>query len=210
MRIIGGSAGGRRIVAPQGSVTRPTSDRAREAIFNSLAARGLPDGLVVVDAWCGSGAMGIEALSRGAARAIFVEVSPGALDAVRQNLATCGVGDRATLVRADALEWLGRTGGAGPDDRFDLLFADPPYEFDDWQLVAEASCGWACCSWVVAESDRQVDLAPSFSTVRTRRYGRAWITLATASEGLPVEPSPSAPPAGGPTPDDPWVPPIGS
>ncbi len=176
MRIIGGTAGGRRIVAPPGSDTRPTSDRAREAVFNSLAARGLPEGLVVVDAWCGSGAMGIEALSRGAARAVFVELSPGALDAVRQNLTTCGVGDRATVVRADALEWLHLSGGAGPHDRFDLLFADPPYEFDDWPAVAAVSC-----DWVIAESDREVDLAPTFSTVRVRRYGRAWITLAMAS-----------------------------
>lgn len=119
MRIIGGSARGRVLRAPRGEGTRPTRDRVRQSVFDVLGQR--TDGLAVLDLFAGSGALGLEALSRGAARAVFVERAPAALEVLRRNVATLGFEDRATIRRADALA----PGGLpGP---FDLVFADPPY-----------------------------------------------------------------------------------
>ncbi len=130
MRIIGGTAGGRRIVAPAGRTARPTSDRAREALFAIIAARagGGPApapalaGARVLDLFAGSGALGLEALSRGAAEAVFVDNDRQALAAIARNVAALGFGDRARIVRRDLAR--GRLLPAGP---FDLVFCDPPY-----------------------------------------------------------------------------------
>src|SRR5918998_3417279 len=99
MRVIAGRWGGRRLQAPPGDATRPTSDRVREALFSILGAR--VDDARVLDLFAGSGALGIEALSRGAASATFVDHDPDALAAVRANLDGTGLADRATVVRAD-------------------------------------------------------------------------------------------------------------
>src|SRR5262245_17447264 len=102
MRVIAGTARGRKLVAPVGSGTRPTGDRVREATFNALTSLGALDGAVVLDLFAGSGALGIEALSRGAASCTFVDVDRAARKAVADNLATCGFADRATVVAAPA------------------------------------------------------------------------------------------------------------
>ena len=119
MRIVGGSRKGARIFAPKGSDTRPTSDRVREAVFSIL---GTVDGLAVLDLFAGSGALGLEALSRGAASATFVESDPAALEAIERNLAKLQL-EGASVVRGDALKHLARTA-----ERYDLVFLDPPYE----------------------------------------------------------------------------------
>src|SRR5436309_16131800 len=125
MRVVAGSAGGLRLVAPAGPATRPTSDRVREATFNALGSLGAIEDRDVLDLFAGSGAMGIEALSRGAAHVTFVESDGRALQAIRTNLDTTALADRATVVAGDALTFV-RTCGR----RFDLAVLDPPYAFD--------------------------------------------------------------------------------
>jgi 16S rRNA (guanine966-N2)-methyltransferase len=115
---------GRRLSVPRGREIRPTSDRVREALF-SLIGQDLR-GVAVLDLFAGTGALGIEALSRGADRAVFVDRAPGALAVVRRNLERCGLADRAELVRHDLLRGLPRRTTA-PGQVFDLAFLDPPY-----------------------------------------------------------------------------------
>ena len=120
MRVVAGEFGGRRLKAPPGLDTRPTADRVREAVFSIL---GSVDGLRVADLYAGSGALGIEALSRGASTAVFVESDRAAADVIEQNLATLGA-TGGEVVRRDVLAWLGSAG----ERAFDLVFCDPPYD----------------------------------------------------------------------------------
>src|SRR3954453_13290953 len=106
MRVVAGTARGRRLVAPPGRDTRPTSDRVRESVFNVLHSLGAIDGASVVDLFAGSGALGIEALSRGAAHCTFVEPAPAAVTAIRTNLTTAGVAERATIETRTAEAYL--------------------------------------------------------------------------------------------------------
>ena len=129
MRVIAGSARGTRLGRVPAGV-RPVSDRAREGLFSSLGGR--VEGARVLDLYAGTGALGIEALSRGAENALFVDVSPAVVAAVLDNLARTGFGDRAAVRRSDVRRFLERdpsdTGG------FDLVFLDPPYEAGGAQL----------------------------------------------------------------------------
>jgi 16S rRNA (guanine966-N2)-methyltransferase len=170
VRVVAGVARGRRLVAPRGTDVRPTTDRTREAIFNALHSLGAVEGARVLDLFAGSGALGIEALSRGAASVTFVERDPGALRAVRANLASTGLdGPAATVVRADALRWLDGEPGA-----FDVALLDPPYAFDGWDaLLARLPAPLA-----VVESDRAVDPGPDWRITRSKRYGSTVVTIA--------------------------------
>jgi 16S rRNA (guanine966-N2)-methyltransferase len=125
VRIIAGHFGSRRLTAPAGDATRPTSDRLRETLFNVLAPR--IGGAVFLDLYAGSGAVGIEALSRGAARAVFVERAPAALKVLRANLAGLGLRESFEIEPGDVGAFLRRAvKGALP--QFDLIFLDPPYQ----------------------------------------------------------------------------------
>jgi 16S rRNA (guanine966-N2)-methyltransferase len=124
MRIVAGRLGGRRLAVPRNGRVRPTADRVREA-WMSIVSAELP-GARVVDLFAGSGALGLEALSRGAVSADFVEIAPGSLAALRENITALGVGTEVRVHRADALRFAERlTPGA-----FDVAFADPPYATD--------------------------------------------------------------------------------
>lgn len=159
-------------MAPEGRETRPTSDRVREAVFNSLHSMGAVDGATVLDLFAGSGALGIEALSRGAARCTFVEQSRPALLVLRTNLAATGLIDHAEVVAADALTWLERT-----RPTVDLCLADPPYAFAEWgELLAGLDA-----EVVVLESDRAIELPTAFGAPRSRRYGGTVVTLGRRS-----------------------------
>ena len=146
MRVVAGSARGRRLVAPKGDLVRPTSDRVKESVVQRPAAASTSSTApVVLDLFAGSGALGIEALSRGASRATFVDDHPRSIAAVRANLAATGFEARARVVRADVLAYLGCTAGTGrrrhpsgpPGEAPRLVFADPPYRFDRWpELLA--------------------------------------------------------------------------
>ncbi len=136
MRVIGGQSRGRRLAAKLPRSVRPTSDRVRESIFDILGSQGGVEGLRVVDLFCGSGALGLEALSRGAASATFVDHDADALAAVRQNLHAVGLdGETVVLVRATLPEWLRGT-SADATASFDLALCDPPYDFADWPDAA--------------------------------------------------------------------------
>ncbi len=130
MRVVAGSARGRRLEAPEGESTRPTGDRVREAVFNSLHSLGAVEDATVLDLFAGSGALGIEALSRGAAHATFVDTDRRAIGAIEANLAATGLAERATVLRADADSVVARAVAEGR--RWDLALLDPPYAFDGW------------------------------------------------------------------------------
>jgi 16S rRNA (guanine966-N2)-methyltransferase len=120
MRIVSGELGGRRLWTPKGAHVRPTADRVREALFSIL---GDLDGARVLDLYCGTGALAIEAISRGAERAVLVDTKPAT---ARRNVEALEIADRCTIVRADAVRYLRRE-----DERFELVFCDPPYKLAD-------------------------------------------------------------------------------
>lgn len=122
MRVIAGELRGRRIEAPPGESTRPTTDQVREAMFNALGSLDLVRDAAVADLFCGSGAVGIEALSRGAASCDFVESNPSALHALKANLAALRLRSSTRIFKRDALEFV-----RGLDRHYDVVFADPPY-----------------------------------------------------------------------------------
>jgi 16S rRNA (guanine966-N2)-methyltransferase len=168
MRVVAGTAGGLRLVAPDGHATRPTSDRAREATFNALGSLGVIEDATVLDLFAGSGAMGIEALSRDAAHATFVDNDDRARQAIRANLEKTKLGDRATVVAADAFTYLSTVAG-----RFDLAVLDPPYPFDRWgEVLAVLPVEVA-----VLESDRPIEPGAGWTVVRSRRYGTTVVTI---------------------------------
>ena len=174
MRVIGGRSRGRRLAAKLPRTVRPTSDRVRESIFDILGSQGGVEGLSVVDLFCGSGALGVEALSRGAASATFVDLDPGALDAVRQNLAAVGLSEEpATLVRAALPGWLVASGA--PD--FDLALCDPPYGFEDWAALL----GALRADVAVMESGAPIPLTEGWVVMRERRYGGTLVTVVQRS-----------------------------
>jgi 16S rRNA (guanine966-N2)-methyltransferase len=175
MRVVAGTARGRRLRAPTGEAIRPTADRVREAIFNMAGSRASLEGAHVVDLFAGTGAMGIEALSRGAAAATFVDRDPAAVSTIRANLAATGV-EGGTVVRSDVLRFLHIT------PAFDVAFVDPPYEFDRWGELF----GLLLARLAVAESDRVVDPGEGWEVLRTRRYGITVVTLAASAMGNPL------------------------
>lgn len=167
MRVVAGEFGGRKLVAPPGDTTRPTTDRVREAVFNSLDSMGLLEGAVVVDLFAGSGAMGIEALSRGAARCTFVERDRAALQALRANISTLDLDTRTTVVTSDVLAWVPAMRGV------DLALIDPPYTFDAWDRLLEL----LQVSYALCEASRPVQAPSGWDTLRVKRYGRTTVTL---------------------------------
>jgi 16S rRNA (guanine966-N2)-methyltransferase len=173
MRVVAGSARGHKLVAPDGSATRPTSDRVREATFNALNSLDAIDEAIVLDLFAGSGALGIEALSRGAAHCTFVEHDRGALVAVRANLAATGLADRAEVVAADGLRFVDRPRPV------DLVLADPPYAFADWpDLLTSIDRLHPGTITVVIESDRDVEPPATWTSVRQKRYGGTLVLIA--------------------------------
>jgi len=172
--VVAGSAKGRRLVAPDGRDTRPTSDRVRESIFNALYSMSAVDGVTVLDLFAGSGALGIEALSRGASHCTFVEPSHSALEALRTNLTSTGLAAEATVVTVAAEAYLARH-----PDPVDLALCDPPYAFDGWEALFDA----LPAELVVCESNRLVDPGQRWRVVRTRRYGGTVVTFARPRPG---------------------------
>jgi 16S rRNA (guanine966-N2)-methyltransferase len=174
MRVIAGRWGGRRLQAPPGDATRPTSDRVREAMFSILGER-VADARVL-DLFAGSGALGIEALSRGAAEATFVDTAPAALRAVRANLEALGAD--AEVRRSDARRFIGSASAAAR--YYDLVFLDPPYRLAGRlgdELTAALPAVLAPDAVVVAESDRRAPLELALPIVDERRYGDTLIRI---------------------------------
>lgn len=166
-RIIAGSAKGRRLRVPRGTLVRPTTDRMRESVFSAISSRMRLEGSMVLDAFAGSGALGLEALSRGAEVATFVECRGRVIEVLKANVAALGFEDRAELVRADVLAWLKglrRLGGVDSGKKsemrdsgvYDVAFCDPPYDFDSWERLLQL----LPARLLVAESDRPVAGGP--------------------------------------------------
>lgn len=206
MRVISGRLGGRRLVAPAGPATRPTTDRVRESLFSILSSMDVIEGAHVVDLYAGTGALGIEALSRGAASATFVESARPALVALRENLQALDLEKLSTVVAARVDKLSKETRGAPP---FDVIFADPPWVDLAAAVVAietllargRASSG---ATLVVEHASR--DAAPTIAgvtAVDTRVYGDTSIFIGVF-DGAPSDAAddPPAPPttAASPTP----------
>jgi 16S rRNA (guanine966-N2)-methyltransferase len=174
MRVIGGDLRGRRLAAPVPAGVRPTSDRVREAIFNILFSLGGIEGLQVADLFAGTGALGIEALSRGAASVTFVDRDPTALASVRRNLESAGLAEAertgdAQVVRADVDVWVPTTAS-----RYDLILCDPPYGYEGWaELVAHLPADLA-----VLESGAEIGPAEGWEIIKSKRYGGTIVTVA--------------------------------
>lgn len=176
MRVIAGELKGQRLVAPRGWKVRPTSDRVREAIFSALGAR--VEGARVLDLYCGTGALAIEALSRGAASAVLVDQDTRP---ALGNVQRLGLADRAELVRADAGRWLHQVSSSSAAGKFDLVFVDAPYRLAD--RVAQdlnrhlphllADGGRA----VIESGARRPLRIDSLEPLRRRRYGAADVAI---------------------------------
>lgn len=170
LRIIAGEARGRRLSTPDGIEVRPTTSRVREAVFNSLHSQGCLEGADVLDLFAGSGALGLEAVSRGAASATFVESAPPALAALKANIDATGFNDRCRVVPGDVMEELPRLGHG-----YDVVLCDPPYRFDAWpELLSRLPA-----DTVVAESEQAVELGPDWDVVKQRRYAGTVVVIAT-------------------------------
>jgi 16S rRNA (guanine966-N2)-methyltransferase len=175
MRIIAGEWRGRAIEAPPGRSTRPTADRVRESLFSMLASRlGSFEDLRVADLFAGSGALGLEALSRGAAAATFVEAERDAVAAIRRNADKLGASERVRIIIGSALA-LPRS------EPFDLIFADPPYAAGSGTAVVRSiiDAGWlASGGWLSVETERGQAVDPQdFVIDAARDVGRASLTL---------------------------------
>ena len=182
MRVITGTARGRRLITLDGNDVRPTTDRVKEAIFSVIQFD--IEGRRVLDLFAGSGQMGIEALSRGAAEAVFVDSSPDSIAVVRENLRACGLNAAAAVVRGDAMSYLAPRAGR---HEFDFAFLDPPYGRGILQLVLPAAAsvmkpGGA----IICESPADEELpetAGEFSVERQYRYGRIKVTFYRVPDG---------------------------
>ncbi|HEY3905370.1 MAG TPA: 16S rRNA (guanine(966)-N(2))-methyltransferase RsmD [Streptosporangiaceae bacterium] len=191
-RIIAGEAGGRRLAVPDGRSTRPTSDRTREGLFSSLVATfGSLAGLAVLDLYAGSGAVGLEALSRGAAEVLLIESDARAAQVIKRNIAVVDLpGARVVRDRVDRA--LRRGPGEGRPAQ--LVFADPPYSVGNAELtemlVELASQGWLAGDAVaVIERDARsaaICWPPGYAEDRSRRYGESVLWYGRASGDTPV------------------------
>jgi 16S rRNA (guanine966-N2)-methyltransferase len=170
VRVISGTARGRRLVAPEGSSTRPTPERVREATFNALGSLGAVVDAEVLDLFAGSGAMGIEALSRGAGHVTFVDSDVRARRAIEANLVVCGLGDGAAVVATPVERFVAESRGR----RWDLALLDPPYDYEGWpELLLDLPADLA-----VIESSHEVEPPFGWEVLRSKRYGRTHVVIA--------------------------------
>lgn len=183
MRIVGGSFRGRTLAAPPGPRTRPTADRTREAVFNVLAHAPWSPGLAdrrVLDLFAGSGALGLEAISRGAAFALFVETDEAARGAIRDNIDALGLFGATRVHRRDAASLGPRPGGLA--EAFDLAFLDPPYRqgWPERVLPTLLQHGWLAEGAIVVvetAADEPPVAATGYEPLDRRSYGAAGVTF---------------------------------
>ncbi|MEE1876167.1 16S rRNA (guanine(966)-N(2))-methyltransferase RsmD [Altererythrobacter litoralis] len=178
MRIIAGDWRGRKLSAPKGDATRPTGDRTRETLFSMLASRlGTFEGLKVADLFAGSGALGLEALSRGAAHCLFVEQDKAAIDAIRANIQTLGARERSAVQHGSVLS-------LGPaKEPYDLILLDPPYDTGAGAVALDRMLrlGWiGPASWIAVETGAKETVeVKGLSLDAERKVGKAKLTLLT-------------------------------
>ena len=182
MRVVAGELRGRRIDGPEGDATRPTTDKVREAVFNALGSLDAVDGAVVVDLFAGSGALGIEALSRGAARCTFVENDRRALGVMKGNIEALGISDVSRVVQLDVVRDVTAAGALRLREELvdaTLVLADPPYGFPLWNEIFSAAEVAPASVVLVIETETRAavhDEVPSgWEAVRRRDYGRTTV-----------------------------------
>jgi 16S rRNA (guanine966-N2)-methyltransferase len=180
MRIIAGKFRGRQLLSPSDAAIRPTADRVRESIFNILGSRIGPsfDGLRVLDLFAGTGAMGLEALSRGAAQVVFVDTGAESRGLIRDHIEAFGAGGIAKLLRRDATA-LGPSGTLGP---FDLVFLDPPYghRLGEKALASLVASNWLAPQAILVleeSADAALELPEGFLLDDRRQYGAAAVHI---------------------------------
>jgi 16S rRNA (guanine966-N2)-methyltransferase len=192
-RIVGGRLGGRRVATPAGRDTRPTADRVREALFNTLGTMVDLTDSRFADLYAGSGAVGLEAASRGAAHVLLVEADPRAARVARENIASLGLAGVVEL----AIGRVDRVLATAPRAPYDVVFADPPYAADAAELgvvlAALAGNGWLAAGAVVALERASRDAPPvwvgGLVAERSRRYGETTIWYARVTQGIREAPS---------------------
>lgn len=188
MRIISGSLAGREIWTPQASGTRPAMGKTREALFSMLEARGLEwPGIAVLDLFAGSGSLGFEALSRGAAHATFVDNSEALIKAMARNVGNFDLAGKCRLVRQDVLRFLARV----PDRQFQLVFVDPPYRrnFAKPALERLAAKNWlAPGAFVIGELENGLEFDPprGFELLAARLFGQTLLKVWQFNEDCPI------------------------
>jgi 16S rRNA (guanine966-N2)-methyltransferase len=184
MRIIAGSLRRRTLVIPKGMAVRPTTDRVRESVFNWLQSRMVFEDAAVLDLFAGSGAVGIEALSRGAERSWLVERSAQVADQIRRNAETLGIPDEVTVITAEAVGWLRRARSY----RFDLIYADPPYEYAHPDVVVdEAMTHLVPGGYFLFEHAERDRFKEHPNLVEERRYGKTFVSFFSTPEDAPPE-----------------------
>jgi 16S rRNA (guanine(966)-N(2))-methyltransferase RsmD len=172
--VIAGEFRGRRLASARTRGLRPTADRVREALFSILGPA--VDGARVLDLYAGTGALALEALSRGARSATCVERSPAALAALERNVRELGLGERVTIVRGDALAFARRL--RGESDRFDVVFCDPPYADPPEPVLADVAGGtWWTTAAVLEHAASRPPATPDGLSSDTRRYGDTGVTI---------------------------------
>jgi 16S rRNA (guanine966-N2)-methyltransferase len=169
MRVISGSAKGRKLVVPSGDHVRPTKDRVKEAIFNSLHSYGLVESRSFLDLFSGTGSLGIEALSRGAKSVVFIDHHAEAINCIILNVEKLNYGSTSKILKTDALSFLER------DDYFDVALLDPPYKYEHWGTLLKRVNAHS----IVIESSEQVTLESDWEIIKSQKYGQTNLLIAS-------------------------------
>ena len=169
MRVISGSAKGRKLVVPSGDHVRPTKDRVKEAIFNSLHSYGLVENRSFLDLFSGTGSLGIEALSRGAKSVVFIDHHAEAIDCIILNVEKLNYGSTSKILKMDALSFLER------DNYFDVALLDPPYKYEHWGTLLKRVNAHS----IVIESSEQVTLESDWEIIKSQKYGQTNLLIAS-------------------------------
>jgi 16S rRNA (guanine966-N2)-methyltransferase len=168
MRIVSGIAKGRKLLTPLSQDVRPSKDRVREAIFNSLTSFELIDGRHFIDLFAGSGALGLEALSRGARKVTFVDNQKACIDVIETNVGALGFEKNAEIILSDYVHQLGQI------QADNVVILDPPYKFENWEGLLNS----IEADVVVIESDRNVSIMEPWNIIKAKRYGTTMVTIA--------------------------------
>jgi 16S rRNA (guanine966-N2)-methyltransferase len=168
MRIVSGIVKGRKLFTPSSQDVRPSKDRVREAIFNSLTSFDLIEGRHFIDLFAGSGALGLEALSRGARKVTFVDNQKACIDVIQTNVAALGFEKNTEMILSDYVHQLGRI------QVDDVVLLDPPYKFKNWEGLLNS----IVADVVVIESDRNVSIMEPWNVIKTKRYGTSVVAIA--------------------------------
>ena len=169
MRVISGSAKGRKLVVPSGDHVRPTKDRVKEAIFNSLHSYGLVENRSFLDLFSGTGSLGIEALSRGAKSVVFIDHHAEAIDCIILNVEKLNYCSTSKVLKTDALSFLER------EDYFDVALLDPPYKYEHWGTLLKRVNAHS----IVIESSEQVTLESDWEIIKSQKYGQTNLLIAS-------------------------------